>query len=287
MNNLKIAFFGSPDIAVWVLEELEQGGIVPSLVVTNPDTPQGRKLVLTPTLVAQWAAARNIPTLKPATLKDPEVLQQLQDSGCELYIVAAYGKLIPEKLLNIPKYKTLNVHPSLLPKLRGASPIRSAILNDTNPTGVSIMILTPGMDEGPLLAQEEVAIDTYAWPMRGRELDELLARKGGKLLLNVIPQWIAGAIPPIEQDATSATYCQKITKEMGQLSLDDDARTNLLKIRAFDGWPGTHFFHTKNDREIRIKVIDAELNPDGTLHITRVIPEGKKEMSYEDFVKSV
>lgn len=281
----KIAFFGTPQIAVWVLEELEKGGVLPSLVVTNPDAPQGRKMIMTPSPVSEWAAKHDIQVYKPETLKDSSVAEKLKESGCELFIVAAYGMIIPESILNIPKYKTINVHPSLLPKLRGASPIRSAILEDTNPTGVSIMILTPKMDEGPILEQEIVEISESEWPMRGNKLDELLAKKGGELLLNTLEPWVAGEISPQEQDHSQATYTQKITKEMGLINLEDDPYQNLLKIRAFDGWPGTYFFYEKDGEKIRLKITDAELASDGSLQIKKVIPEGKKEMDFEVFKK--
>lgn len=282
----KIAFFGSPHIAVWVLEELEKGGIVPSLVVSNPDTPQGRKLLIAPTAVSAWAEERSIPILKPESPYEEAFISALGESGCELFLVAAYGKILPETVLNIPKHKTLNWHPSLLPKLRGPSPVRSAILEDMNPTGVSIMILSREMDEGPIVAQEEVLIPKESWPMRGYELDELLARKGGELLVRVLPDWIAGNITPKEQEHKEATYTKKLTKEMGLVHLNDDPYKNFLKIRALDSWPGTFFFCEKNGQHIRVKITDA-LFEDGTLKITKVIPEGKNEMPYEDFMRSI
>ncbi len=288
MNNtpLKIAFFGTPDIAVWVLDELRSVGIHPTLIVTNPDAPRGRKLILTPPPVKTWAMEHSVPILQPTTLKDTSIEQILRDGNFDLFIVAAYGKIIPQSILNIPTRGTLNVHPSLLPKLRGASPIRSAILEDMRETGVTIMLMDEELDHGPILAQEVVHIAKDDWPLRGRVLDELLARHGGTLLAEVIPKWIAGTITPTVQEHDSATFCTKITKEMGEIDLNADAYQNLLKIRAFDGWPGTYFFHEKNGTKMRVKIIDAELETDGTLKILRVIPEGKKEMSYEDFLRN-
>lgn len=284
-KGLKLGFFGTPQIAVWVLDELERAGIVPALVVTNPDAPQGRKMVVTPSPVARWGEARSIETLKPETLRDSSVAETLRASACELFIVTAYGKIIPKDVLEIPKYGVLNVHPSLLPKLRGASPIRSAILGDVNPTGVSVMKLTEGLDEGPVLAQEEVHISEDTWPVRGRELDELLARKGGTLLAQTLPGWLDGKVAPKEQDHPKATYCTKITKEMGLIDLTADPYQNLLKIRAFDGWPGTFIFHEKNGKKLRVKVVDAELES-GVLKLTRVIPEGKLETDWDTFIRS-
>lgn len=286
LKDLKLGFFGSPQIAVWVLEKLEKTGLLPALVITNPDAPQGRKMILTETPVSSWAREREIETFKPATLRDDAVIQKLTSSACDIFIVAAYGKIIPQAILDIPKYKTLNMHPSLLPRLRGASPIRSAILEDINPTGISIMILTAGMDEGPVLAQEEVLIPSETWPIRGSELDELLAKRGGELLAKTLPSWVAGEISPQEQTHEDATYSTKITKEMGLIDLHDNPYQNLLKIRAFDGWPGTYFFVEKDEKQIRIKITDAKLDEEGKLKIIRVIPEGKNEMSYEDFIRN-
>jgi methionyl-tRNA formyltransferase len=286
LKNIKWGFFGSPQIAVLVLEELEKVGLLPALVITNPDAPQGRKMILTETPVSSWARERMIETFKPTTLRDDAVTKKLTSSACDIFIVAAYGKIIPQAILDIPKYKTLNMHPSLLPKLRGASPIRSAILEDMNPTGISIMILTAGMDEGPVLAQEEVLIPSEAWPIRGNELDELLAKRGGELLAKTLPSWVAGEITPQEQTHEDATYSTKITKEMGLIDLTADPHQNLLKIRAFDGWPGTYFFVEKDSKQVRVKITDAKLDNEGGLTIIRVIPEGKKEMSYEDFIRN-
>jgi methionyl-tRNA formyltransferase len=284
--NPKIVFFGTPDIAVYVLEELENTGILPSLIVTNPDAPQGRKMLLTETPVARFAQARNIPVLKPSTLKDPDITTALQDSAAELFIVAAYGKIIPQAILHIPKHGTLNMHPSLLPKLRGASPIRSAILENEYPTGVSVMVLTQGLDEGPIVVQKTAEISSAEWPMRGRELDERLARMGGILLADVLPDWLAGTLAPETQDDAHATYCTKITKDMACIDLEDDPQTNLRKICAFDGWPGAYYFHEKDGMRIRVKIVDAKIR-EGALVLTRVIPEGKKEMPYEDFLRGL
>lgn len=289
MNNISkpnFAFFGTPLVAVWVLEELEKHGILPTLVITNPDAPQGRKLILTPPPVKEWAVARGIEVFQPTTLRDEAVVQKLRSQNFDLFIVAAYGKIIPQSILDIPPQSTLNVHPSLLPLLRGASPIRSAILGDMRDTGVTIMLMDAALDHGPILAQETANITKDEWPLRGETLDERLARQGGRMLAEAIPQWIAGTITAKEQDHTAATHCTKITKEMGEIDLSADPYQNLLKIRAFDGWPGTFFFTEKHGKRLRIKIIDAELTEDGSLKITRVVPEGKKEMNYDDFLRS-
>lgn len=285
MDIPKICYFGGEPLGVPILEILASAEILPTHIVCNPDRPQGRKLLLTPPAVKVWAEKHSIPVFQPESLKDTSVFETLCTFECDLFIVVAYGKIIPENILNIPKYKTLNVHPSLLPKFRGPSPIRSAILEDMNPTGVSVMILTPGMDEGPILAQEEVLIPSKNWPLRGNELDALLAEKGGELLVRTLAPYIKGKITPQDQDHTQATYTKKITKDMGLINLDDDPTHNFLKIRAFDGWPGTYFFHEKNGVQARIKIVDATIE-NNKLKITRIIPEGKTETSYKNFISS-
>jgi methionyl-tRNA formyltransferase len=248
----RIAFFGTPDIAVSVLDVLSAHHMLPSVIITNPDAPQGRKMMLTPPPVKAWADKQNIPVLQPVSLRtDTSVADYLTAHAINLCIVVAYGKIIPKNILDTPKYGTLNVHPSLLPKLRGASPIRSAILEDMRETGVTVMLLDEELDHGPILAQEVVSIGKEAWPLRGQALDTLLAEKGGELLAKTIPEWVAGDIIPTPQDDSEATFCTKITKEMGEINLTADPYQNLLKIRAFDGWPGTFFFTERNGRRIR------------------------------------
>lgn len=280
----RIVFFGTPQIAVWVLDELERVGIVPNLIVTNPDKPQGRKLVLTPPPVKIWGDARGIQIVQPESLKETNIVDALSSEKESLFVVVAYGKIIPQHILDIPEHGVLNVHPSLLPKLRGASPIRSAILQNSNSTGVTIMKMDAELDHGPVVAQEELILSE--WPPHGLAFDELMAKTGGKLLARVIPEWMQGKISPVPQKHEEATFCTKITKEMGEINLNDDPYQNLLKIRAFEGWPGTYFFTEKNGARVRVKIIDAELNDDGSLNITRIIPEGKKEMAYEDYLRN-
>lgn len=284
----RYAFFGTPDIAVTVLMKLKAANMLPSVIITNPDAPQGRKMVLTPPPVKLWAVAHGIPVLQPQSLRtDATVLTYLKEQHIELSIVVAYGKLIPESLLSVPKYGTVNMHPSLLPILRGASPVRSAILKNMRETGVTLMLLDTELDHGPILAQEVLHIEKEAWPLRGQALDTLLAEKGGELLVQTLPSFIDGTLTPRMQDHAQATFCTKITKEMGELDLNGDAYQNLLKIHAFDGWPGTFFYTEKNGKRLRVKIIDAKLAEDGSLQILRVIPEGRNEISYEDFIRNV
>ncbi len=283
MKKPTIVFFGTPTFATIVLDELAEAHLIPSLIVTAPDAPKGRKLLLTPPEAKVWAEAHDVPVIQPVTLIDTDTLAPLLNTDWDLFIVAAYGQKIPQNILDLPTHGTLNVHPSLLPKFRGASPIRSAILADARETGVSVMLMDAELDHGPVLAQARIELAPEDWPPRATIFEALLAHAGGQLLAETIPPWLAGTITPEAQDHTQATFSQKITKDMGRIDLADDPYQNLLKIRAYDGWPSAYFIQSQKGKDVHVKITDAELAPDGTLRILRVIPEGKKEMSYEDF----
>lgn len=280
LRDLNIVFWGTSSFSVGVLEALRERGVLPSLVVTAPDKPKGRKLLLTPPPVKIWAQENNVPLLQPEVLDDV-FSSKLTSAGYQLFLVASYGKILPRHILDIPKRGTLNVHPSLLPKLRGASPIQATILRDEKP-GVTIMLVDEHMDHGPIVAQRES--HAAPWPPKAGDLEIILAREGGELLAEVLPRWVAGAIEPREQDHAAATYTKKFTSEDGLIELAGDPFENLKKIRAFDAWPRTHFFAERSGKKIRVIVIDAEIT-DGALVIQKVVPEGKKEMSYEDFLR--
>lgn len=295
-SQLLFVFFGTGEIAVGALNELENANLLPALIVTAPDKPQGRKLVLTPPPAKMWATEHGIEILQPEKL-DAEFISSLEPRTshleANLFVVVDYGKFLPKALLELPEHGVINMHPSLLPRLRGPSPIRSAILQDEKTTGVSIMKVDAKMDHGPIIAQRKV--DVSGWhgspersgggPPRGRDLDALLAREGGKLLAEIMPHWVGGDIEPQEQNHDVATYSSMVKKEDGLLDLQNgDPYQNLLKIRAFDGWPGTYAFFDKNGKQIRAKILDAHLE-NGTLVIDTVKPEGKKDIPFSDFTK--
>ncbi|MEK7634996.1 MAG: methionyl-tRNA formyltransferase [Patescibacteria group bacterium] len=312
-------FFGSSEFSVYVLDELKIHNILPSLIITTPDKPKGRKLVLTPTPVKIWAKENNIEVIEPASLKNnPNLISQLKALSSELFLVASYGKIIPPEVFEIPKHKTLNIHPSLLPKYRGASPIQSQILEDAQEVGVSIMKIDEGMDTGAIVVQRkieffpsqahkctdifllensscsaqsasqgisELATSRTLWPLGRKELEKHLAIEGARLFAHILPEWLIGAIDPIMQRETEATYCQKIKKEDGELKIDlenleKNAHENLLKIKAFEEWPTAYFFLNNK----RIIITDAMIE-DNKLKILKVKPEGKNEMSFEDFLR--
>lgn len=275
-NKYKIAFFGTPEFAASILDELSDAGIAPALVVTAPDRPAGRGLVMTPPPVKTWALQHSISLLQPEKL-DADFIAELGKEQWDLFIVAAYGKILKKEVLDLPAHGTLNVHPSLLPKYRGSSPIESVILSGDAETGVSIMLLDEYMDHGPVLAQKRVPLEeTTTAP----ELEHALAVLGGALLADTIPGWINGNIESKPQDHDKATVTKKIKKEDGLISLSDDPITNYRKFRAYQGWPRTYFLADGK----RIVITDATLE-NGVFVVKKVVPEGKKKMEYEDFLR--
>ncbi len=297
-SNIQFVFFGTSEIAVFVLEELLAAGFTPRLVVTTPDTRRGRGLRLMPPPAKEWALKHGVGILQPEQLDD-DFLPYLSEAHAQVFVVADYGKLIPKAVLAIPPRGVLNVHPSLLPRLRGPSPIKSAILNDDRATGVSIILLDEEMDHGPIVAQKRIPIAGWTdesglarrslgegGPPRAGTLGETLARGGGKLLADILPAWIAGEIEAREQNHDIATYCEKIEKEDGLLDLSADAYKNLLKIRAFEGWPGTYAFFERGGKKVRVGILDAHVEGNN-LVIDKVKPEGRREMGYDEFLRSV
>src|SRR3989344_512088 len=276
-HDVRFAFFGTSIFSVMVLDELKKAVFTPALIVTTADKPQGRKLIISASPVKIWAQQEKIDVIQPDQLT-PEVLSDLGNSEWDLFIVASYGKILPGALLHIPHYGSLNVHPSLLPKYRGASPIQSQILADDRKTGVTIMLMDEALDHGPIIAQARIEIDEADWPPKGSELEEMLATLGGSFLAETIPSWIEGALTKETQEEEKATFTKKITKEDGELDMNNgDARQNFLKIQAFDEWPVAYFFVEKKGKEIRVKITSASYR-NGVLTLERVIPEGKKEM---------
>lgn len=262
-------FFGTPDVARDTLDILKENGFIPSLIVTSIDKPQGRKMILTPPPVKVWAIENNIPYIQPEILRS----DLFEDLRSDLSIVVAYGKIMPEDLLNLPKFGSINIHYSLLPKYRGASPVESAILNGDEETGITIQQMKYKMDSGPIIAQEKIVIlQTEKAP----DLRARLIKIGGELLVKLLPEIYEGKINPIEQNEDEATFCKKIKKEDGLINLNDEGFINYNKFRAYSAWPRSYFF----ENEKRIIITDAVLE-NGEFVIKRIIPEGKKETDYK------
>ena len=268
---MNFVFFGTPDVAEETLEILKESGFLPSLIVTSPDKPQGRKMLITPPPVKVWAIENNIPYIQPEKIKGGDL-----KNNFDLAIVVAYGKLLSEEIINTPKLGSINIHYSLLPKYRGASPVESAILNGETETGVTIQRMEYKMDSGAILAQEETKIGENE---TAPELRHRLIKIGGELLVKILPEFVDGKIKPVPQNESLASVCKKIKKEDGLVNLATEPPSVLYnQFRAYASWPRTFFF--KDGK--RIIITDAILQ-DNQFVIKKVLPEGKKEVSWEDF----
>jgi methionyl-tRNA formyltransferase len=297
---LRVVFMGSPGFAVPSLEYLVLGGYLIAAVYTQPDRTGGRGRSLTASPVKEAALALGLPVVQPESLKAPGAVKQLADFKPEIIVVAAFGQLLPKAALELPRLGCLNVHPSLLPKFRGASPVAAAILAGEEFSGVSIMLLDEGMDSGPVLARAQVPIadsDTTA------SLGAKLSLVGAGLLGEVMVGWIRGELKPQPQDESQASYCQPITKDEGEIDWKLSAIDIWRRVRAFYPWPGCF---TKW-RGKTLKIIEAMPSiaqtpakagevvaldsgfgigsGDGILNILRVQLEGKQALSAAEFLR--
>ena len=294
-NKLYFAFWGTPVVARDTLEILFQNGYIPRVIISSPDAPSGRGLEVHESPVSVWAREHGIECLKPEKI-NTEFLEELKKYNIDLCIVVAYGKILPKEMIDMPRLGIINIHYSLLPKYRGASPLEACILSGDEITGISIQQMELKMDTGPIIAKRELPIDINDTKetLRGK-----LIQLGGELLVETLQtsSFILplgkGEVPKavgVVQDESLATYCGKIKKEDGEINPDGNARENWNKYRAFFGWPGV-FFHVRRSlgeggfKQIRIKVTHARFE-DGRFIIEKVIPEGKKETDYSTFLNT-
>ncbi len=271
---MNIAFFGTPPFTTDFLYTLVASGYPPSLVVTGPDRPSGRGMTLASPAPKVWADEHTIKVLQPEKLDDA-FFAELSQTQWDLFVVVAYGKIMPQRVIDLPKYGTINVHYSLLPKYRGATPAESAILNGDTTTGVTIQQMVYKLDAGNILSKKEIAIDPIdTTPI----LRDKLNTEALTLLPETVKKIIDGTIAPTAQDESFVTTCTKISKEDGEINLLDNAITNDRKYRAYYGWPGSYFF----DNGKRVKITKAHLEAQ-TFVIDEVIPENGKRMPYSVF----
>lgn len=298
-TDARIGFWGTPDFAVPALQRLIREGYNISHVVTQPDKPVGRKHVFLSPPVKKLALQFAIPVLQPITLKKDDVAQWLSGEHLDLVIVAAYGKIIPEKLLTIPRLGMINIHGSLLPLLRGSSPIQSAIMQGLKETGISIQKVAAKMDEGDIFVQEVV-------PIAPRETAETLHDKLSQtcetLLSKTLPFILSGAIQAKPQDHGQATYTKKLTRDDGRITWTESAKTLDCFIRGLTPWPGA--WTILGGKRLHIhEAVPEDLTtqqPAGTfiaqkhklavacgagiLRLLSVTLEGERLMSAEDFI---
>jgi len=275
MNNY--VFFGTPDFAATILEKLIGAGFLPAAVVCNPDRPVGRKKVLTAPPTKILAQKYNIPVLQPENIRTSDVLTLTPIFGTsdvrkfDILIVAAYAKIIPEEILQIPRLGTIGVHPSLLPRHRGASPIQSAILEGDEVTGVTLYLLDEKMDHGPIITGREFPISNLQFSTLRQKLAEL----GGELLIETLPKFVSGEIKPQVQNEEYATYTKKFKTEDAYVDLEKDSPAIIeKKVRALNPEPGV--WTMQNGK--RMKILEAELDPaaaGGKLVLKKIQFEGK------------
>ena len=299
----KIIFLGTPEFGAIVLKKLIENDFKPALVITAPDKPVGRKQIVTPSQVKVVAEKYKVPILQPEKIK--EVESEIKKLKPDLIITAAYGEIIPKKILDIPKYSSLNVHPSLLPEYRGASPVQFAILNGEKKTGVTIIKMNEKLDQGPILANLEYLIENSE--ITHQELEEELANWGVELLIEIIPDWVDGKIKSKPQDESKASYTRTIKKEDGKIDWNNTAEEIERQVRAFNPWPSA--FCEVNDKTIKIwkasRLKHTEYSPSGPpgkvylapndriavqcgkdyLIIEELQFSGKKKMKVEEFLK--
>ncbi|MDD3491845.1 MAG: methionyl-tRNA formyltransferase, partial [Candidatus Pacebacteria bacterium] len=266
----QFVFFGSSEFSKIVLEKLLQAKMKPVLVVTNQPKPKGRKQILSPTPVNVLALEHKIPVLFPEKL-DEEFINQIKEIKPEFIILTAYGKIIPSELLAIPLKGFINLHPSLLPKWRGATPIQSAILNGDIETGVTLILMDEQVDHGPIIAQSEFKIDNLR--LNSEELSGKLAVLGAELIIQAMPQYLKGEIIPIVQDHSQATFCKKILPADEKINWQQDNIQIDRQVRALNPEPGayTKAMHPQK-YELILKIIKGYLENDESLE---KLPIGK------------
>jgi len=271
----KIIFIGTSLFAIATLEKLIENNYEILTVITAPDKPVGRKQEVIPSPVKEIALKYNLSILQPEKIgKIEKEISQLEP---DLMIIASYGQIIPQDILDIPRKGTLNLHPSLLPKYRGPSPIQTSILNGDEKTGTTIMLVDEKMDHGSIIAQEETIIDhddTY------ESLENKLSEQSANLLIQILPRYFKNKIRPKIQDENNATYTKILTREDGKIDLEKNIQETERKVRAFYPWPGTW---TEINSQ-RIKILKVKIK-DGLLFLELVQPSGKEPMTGEEFFR--
>jgi methionyl-tRNA formyltransferase len=299
-----LVFMGTPDFSVPVLEALISSDFQVVAVCTQPDRKSGRGQQVTPSPVKRFAISRGLNVVQIEKFKVAGTVEKLAALAPDLIVVAAFGMLLPPAVLSLPKSGCVNVHPSLLPRHRGPSPIAAAILEGDKTTGVTIMLMDAGMDTGTILSQKKVPVsdeDTTG------SLGAKLSQVGAPLLIETLPLWIEGRIKAQPQDESKASYSKMIKKEDGEVDWRLSTQELWRRVRAFDPWPGS--FTRWRDRRLKLvkvlpiyggksdepgKVVTlATPHPvavgvqtgDGVLGLVRVQLEGKRELPTEEFVR--
>lgn len=291
---------GTPDFSVGALNALYEAGHEIVLVVTQPDKPKGRSGALSMSPVKEYALAHDLSVFQPAKVREEAAVARLKETGADVFVVAAFGQILPQSVLDIPRHGCINIHASLLPALRGAAPIQQAILDGASETGITIMQMDAGCDTGDILLQEAVAIteeDT------GGSLFDKLSELGARMIVEALEKLEAGTLTHTKQDDALATMTGKIEKSSGRIDWTRDAAYLSRAVRAFTPWPGS--VTTLHDKPLKICAARALEESDsaapgtivrverdalivqtgkGLLQITDVQPAGKKQMPVRDYL---
>lgn len=301
---MKIVYMGTPDFAVAPLEAILKAGHEVTAVVTQPDRQKGRGREVQYSPVKECALSYGIPVLQPLKIKEKDAVEELRKYPADIFVVAAFGQLLSEEILNMPRFGCINIHASLLPAYRGAAPIQWCVINGEEKTGVTIMQMAKGMDTGDILLQKEVVLDEKE---TGGSLFDRLMETGAELIVEALPKIEAGELIPVVQKEELATYAGKITKDMGNIDFAKSAVTIERLIRGLNPWPSA-FTHYKGkilkiwEADVASECVNAE-NPvpgtviamdkesftlatgEGALRIRSLQPEGKKRMSCAEFMR--
>ncbi len=302
---VRIVFMGTPTMSQQLLLTLLHAGYNVVGVVTKGNTKVGREQTLTASPVKQLAESRGIPVLTPKKI-DEDFIKELSRLRPDLILVAAYGKILPESVLNLPGLGCLNVHYSLLPRFRGASPIQNALLFGDKETGVTLMKMDAGLDTGDIIAAQTVAIDPHDTTAT---LTPKLNAAAEELLIKTLPLWVKQKIQAVPQDHEQAVLCQLIERNDGKIEWSNAAADIYNRYRAFDPWPGIFTFWKQDDAFVRIKLIEIGLHTlpvtqtyalgevfqladvigvqtgNGVIILRTLQPEGKVKMPVEDFIR--
>ncbi len=298
---MDIVFMGTPDFAVPILEKLIEHYNV-TAVITQPDKPKGRgnRIVFPP--VKECAIKHDIPVLQPIKIKDPAFIEELKSYPADIFVVAAYGQILPESVLFMPKFGSVNVHGSLLPKYRGAAPIQWAIIDGESTTGVTIMQMDTGLDTGDMLLKNSFQItpdDTYA------TVHDKMSKIGADTLIEALKLIQSGKIEKIKQDDKQSTYAKMITKDTGKIQWHKTSESIINLIRGLDPWPGAYALY--NGETLKIwkaesvnnnyggkpgEIMDIIKNKgiivktgDGAILVTQIQGSGSKRMSCSDYLR--
>lgn len=306
---MKIVFMGTPDFAAGALEALIEAGHEITLVVTQPDKPKGRSKELQFSPVKECALHHGLPVFQPVRIKTPEAIAKLKEYEADIYIVAAFGQILSQEILDIPRYRCLNIHASLLPKYRGASPIQHVIIDGEKETGVTIMQMDAGVDTGDMLYKKVIAIaddDTF------ETLHDKLMVLGGEAIVEALPLLEAGRLTPKKQNHEESSHVSLISKSMGEIDFCKGALEIDRLIRGMNPWPSAYTFYRGKQLKLwKALPVSAEASQeyakgalpgsvvrvnkdslevatgDGVLQIQELQLEGKKRMSTHDFLLGV